>query len=238
MRLRAAIIGGTGVADRLATGDSRPIHIPTRFGLVRARVTADLLILKRHGVAHSVPPHKVNYTALSEAIRNLGIERCFASAAVGSLREDWLPGTFCACSDFIDLSGRNTLRFENAVRHTDVSRAFDPLLRTFLLSAAKQEGIDVQDGGVYVGTNGPRYESPAEIEAIRRLGGDLVGMTAASEAIAMKEAGVEYACLAIVANLASGLRADELSHEEVVEMMRTNGELAAKILTRAACIDV
>lgn len=237
VRFRAAIIGGTGVGERLAAGGSRPIHIPTRFGLVRARSASGLLLLKRHGAGHTDPPHKVNYTAMSEALCQFGIERCFSSAAVGSLRDDWGPGTLCVCRDFVELSGRATARLDKTVEHTDMSNAFDPKLRADLITASKEVSMDVVDGGVYVCTNGPRYESPAEIEAIRRLGGDLVGMTAGTEAIAMREAGIKYACLAIVTNLASGLRSESLSHREVEDMMKARGEQAVRILMIAAYAD-
>jgi len=82
--------------------------------------------------------------------------------------------------------------------------------------------------------DGPRYETPGEIEMLRKLGGDIVGMTAATEAIAFRELGVPYACLAVVTNHAAGMGAAELGHEEVVEVMESAGEKAVRLFLEAA----
>jgi 5'-methylthioadenosine phosphorylase len=161
----------------------------------------------------------------------MGIGACLGSAAVGSLREDWQTGTLVACSDFLDFSGRNLTLFEDTVSHTDFTHPFDQLAHRAIVGAAESVAIPK---GTYVNANGPRYESPAEIAFYKGAGGDVVGMTAGSEAIAMREAGVGYACLAIVTNLAAGLGASELTHAEVEGAMRASGEVAARILLAAA----
>ncbi len=234
MATRVAIIGGTGIGSRLLEEGARPVHVPTRYGLVRAKELEDAtLILARHGSGHKTPPHLVNYTAMSEALVILGVEYCFSSAAVGSLRADWLPGTLSVCSDLIDVSGRETVRFADSPQHTDMTEAFDPKARNALLRAAGEASIDVEDGGVYLCVNGPRYETPAEIAAYQMVGVDVVGMTAGTEAVAMREAGIRYACLAVVSNLAAGLHQSTLSHDEVVEQMSQTGDRAVAILTGA-----
>ena len=83
---------------------------------------------------------------------------------------------------------------------------------------------------MYVCSNGPRYETPFEIETYRKLGADVVGMTAASEAIAMREAGIDYACLSVITNFAAGISATPLAHGEVAEQMDKSGEAAIKVL--------
>jgi 5'-methylthioadenosine phosphorylase len=88
--------------------------------------------------------------------------------------------------------------------------------------------------GVYAGLNGPRYETPAEIQLYKKWGIDLVGMTGSSEAVVMREAGVEYSCLAIVTNLAAGLTENMLSHEEVVDEMERSGEIAVTMILDTA----
>jgi 5'-methylthioadenosine phosphorylase len=137
------------------------------------------------------------------------------------------------CSDFLDLSSRRLTLHHHTLQHTDFTHPFDQRARFALLDAASELGLSVRDGGVYVTTDGPRYETPAEIHMLRTLGGDMVGMTASSEAILMREAGIPYACLAIVTNLAAGMEAPELTHEEVVEAMQKNSKTAVQLLLNA-----
>jgi purine nucleoside phosphorylase len=91
----------------------------------------------------------------------------------------------------------------------------------------------VQPGGIYINANGPRYETPNEIRLLENVG-NLIGMTAASEAIVMREAGVEYGCLGIVSNLAAGLEDVPLSHHDVVEQMKKSGAAAIEVFVAAA----
>ena len=163
---------------------------------------------------------------MARATRLLGARACLATAAVGSLRPEWGPGTLVAPKDFLDLTYRNVTLHERTVVHTDFSDPFPAR------GALLQDGVI--DGGVYMGLNGPRYETPAEIETFRGLGADLVGMTATTEAIAFREVGVPYGLLSIVTNLAAGLSDMPLDHEEVVVEMRRSGERAVEILLEAA----
>lgn len=164
-------------------------------------------------------------------LKALGVKSCFASAAVGSLRPDWPAGMLVVPHDFLDLTARNVTLFDRTVAHTDFS---SPLpARGALLASAEAEGLEVHDGGIYVCGNGPRYETPHEIDLYAQVGA-VVGMTASSEAIVMREAGVNYGLLAVVTNLACGISEHPLSHEEVVEEMERSGEKAVAILRRAA----
>lgn len=229
-----AVIGGTGVGGLLATESGFGVQIPTRFGLFRARKLPWCLAVERHGGGHRVPPHMVNYLAIAEGLRRLGAEGCIATAAVGGLGNDLEPGDIGVCTGFVDFTDGPETRFERSVSHTDFGMAFDTGLSQRILTCAKEIGEPIHDGLVYACANGPRYETPDEIKAMRSLGCDVVGMTAAREAIAMREAGVPYACLAIVTNLAAGISDKPLSHEEVVHVMREKSEVVLRIL-KAAC---
>lgn len=230
MRIDIALIGGTGIGERLAALNGTPLHVPTPDGVVRGRLVEhrgiSILALSRHSSGHKVPPHRVPYVAMAAACKQLGAKACLATAAVGSLRAQWGPGTLVAPKDFLDLTYRNITFHERTVTHTDFSEPFPA--RTALL----QEGV--VDGGVYMGLNGPRYETPVEIKTFGELGADLVGMTATTEAIVFREAGVPYGLLSIVTNLAAGLSETPLDHEEVVVEMKRSGERAVEILLEAA----
>lgn len=232
------VIGGTGVGGRLAAMGGVPLAVPTVAGILRGRVIQNdgisILVVRRHSAGHTVPPHKVGYAAMAYGFRQLGVKACLATAAVGSLRREWVPGTLVVCSDFLDFSNRNLTLFDDQVVHTDFSQPFADTVREALIATAVGQQLEIEPKGVYINANGPRYETPHEIEVYRQMGGELVGMTAASEAILMREAGVPYGCLAIVSNLAAGMTSEPLSHSGVVEVMEAKGEQVLSLLLATA----
>lgn len=236
MRIDIGLIGGTGIGDRLSSLAQSPVHVPTAEGLMRGKSLAldgrNLVVVSRHGPGHKLPPHLINYKAMALGLKALGATVCFSTAAVGSLREEWPSGTLAACFDFLDLSGRNVTLFDRAVVHTDFSTPFGVRARKALSEAAKAKGIKLEEC-VYLCANGPRYETPGEIRLYRQLGADVVGMTAATEAVVMREAGIDYCCLAVVTNAAAGISSRALSHEEVVWEMNRRGDEIVDLLLEA-----
>ena len=235
-KVDAAIIGGTGIGDRLAEMDGDDLAVSTPYGEVSGRLidykNKRIFALQRHSKGHKTPPHLVNYRAIAVALQSLGTKACFSSAAVGSLRHDWGPGTLAVCTDMIDLTGRRLTLFSDTVQHTDMSKPFPA--SDILAEACKAVGVTAQARAVYVGCDGPRYESPAEVRYLQMIGGEVVGMTASSEAILMREAGVPYSCLAVVTNLGCGLTKSELHHGEVTDVMRSFGQTVLDVLLAAA----
>ena len=238
MRFDVAIIGGTGIGSRLTALGGKPVHIPTPHGTIRGRHLehkgANILILSRHSAGHKVPPHRVNYVGMATALQLLDIKYCLASAAVGSLRKEWGPGTMVACTDFFDFTGRFATMFDTTVVHTDFTHPFSETINHALLATSKDQNVQVQPKGTYLCGNGPRYETPGEILYYASIRADVVGMTAATEAIVMREAGVDYGCLAVVTNLAAGISDQQLSHQEVEDEMNRSGETAVKVLLGTA----
>jgi len=238
VRIDVAIIGGTGVGERLLQYGGTALHVPTPSGVLRGRLVEFegvwLLLTSRHSAGHKVPPHRVAYAALAHGLAQVGAKFCLATAAVGCLRPAWKPGTLVACSDFLDFTNRNLTLFDREVVHRDFTDPFSPRSRAAMVEAAGALGIPIEPKGVYMGLNGPRYETPQEIRTFAGLGADLVGMTASSEAILLREAGIDYGCLAIVTNLAAGISETPLSHDEVVEEMQRSGGNAVQILLGAA----
>jgi 5'-methylthioadenosine phosphorylase len=231
----AMMIGGTGIGDRLAALGLPAMLVPTEYGTARGFLLEEngrrAFVVQRHSAGHKTPPHLINYRAMADAARRLGVRACFATAAVGCLRPDWLPGTLVVCRDFIDMTDRSVTMWDRKVRHVDFSNPM--AARNHMLEAGKSLGISVEDGGVYAGLDGPRYETFAEVEWVRRSGGELVGMTASTEAEVMVEAGVPYACMAVVTNLAAGMTDAVLDHNEVVDVMKVQGDAVVKILRHA-----
>lgn len=193
--------------------------------------------LTRHGPHHSLPPHRVNYRANIRALRDLGFERVLATAAVGSLNPEMKPGEFVLVDQFVDFTRRRESTFfeggEAGVVHVDFTEPYCPELRASLARAARELEIAAHEGGVYVCTEGPRFETPAEIRAFRILGGDLVGMTNVPEVVLAREANLCYALVAAVTNFAAGISPTPLTHEEVLQVMAANTARLRALLERA-----
>lgn len=225
-RARLAIIGGTGFEDPAVLGPARQTAtIATRLGRATVslyEVEGEMVAyLSRHGPGHTVPPHRIDYRANVAALAALGVERVVATAAVGALRPDLVPGTVVVADQFLDLTRQRpvTLFTGDVVVHTDFTEPYCPEVRQRLLEEVRRQGLPVRDGGCYVGMEGPRYETPAEVRALASLGGDVVGMTGLPEAVLAREAGLCYAVAAVVTNPGAGLAASPLSHAEVVAVM-------------------
>jgi len=126
----------------------------------------------------------------------------------GGLRESWAPGTPVLIRDHINLTATSPLEGATFVDLTDL---YSPRLRTLC-----REIDPSLDEGVYVQLPGPHYETPAEIAMVGTIGGDLVGMSTALEAIAAREAGMDVLGISLVTNLAAGISGEPLNHEEVL----------------------
>lgn len=216
--LDLAVIGGTGVYA-LAELENAEAHQPvTRYGAPSGPVRVGAIdgrrvgFLARHGEGHALPPHRINYRANLAALQALGARRVLAINTVGGIGEGFGPRVLACPDQLIDYTwGRvSTLCEEEGteVLHVDFGDPYTPALRTELLAAARAAGVAVVDGGCYGATQGPRLETKAEIARMRRDGCDLVGMTGMPEAGLARELGLDYACLAIVANWAAGAGPD------------------------------
>lgn len=163
--------------------------------------------------------------AVAHAVRTAAA--CGASTVVltngcGGLRTDWSPGTPVLISDHINLTAASPLEGATFVDLTDL---YSPRLRAL----ARAEDPTLAEG-VYVQFPGPHYETPAEVRMARTLGGDLVGMSTALEAIAARHAGLEVLGMSLVTNLAAGISAEPLSHEEVLQAGRAAAPRLATLL--------
>ena len=116
--------------------------------------------------------------------------------------------------------------------HVDYTEPYCPEIRDVALKAAAELGYKAHDHGVYVCTEGPRFETPAEIRMFAKLGGDLVGMTNVPEVVLAREAGICYATVSLVTNYAAGIADGPLTHEEVVALMAENNARLKQLLMR------
>ena len=221
-KTRIAVIGGTGFerffknAEQLRLGTPYGIAPTVSMGKIGDK---EVMFLPRHGPDHSVPPHRINYKANIYALRKAGVERIFAVNAVGAINRDFKPGDIVVPHDFVDFTKlRSTTFYDEApVTHIDVSKPYCPEIRRQLIDDGKKTGLPVRDKAVLVCTEGPRFETPAEIEMFRRLDFDIVGMTGTTEAVLARELEMCYANVCFVSNMAAGIQ-EKLTPLEVSEI--------------------
>jgi len=209
-----AILGGSGLTQLSGMTETRRVSARTAFGEPSGPLTLgrlggrEVLFLARHGDAHSIAPHQINYRANIQALKDAGATQIAAVATVGGIRREFGPGALVVPDQIIDYSwGRASTFFDGPgakVTHIDFTEPYTAALRARILAAAKACGEVVADGACYGNTQGPRLETAAEIARMERDGADLVGMTAMPEAALAREAGLDYAAIAVVANHAAG----------------------------------
>lgn len=156
-------------------------------------------------------------------LKSLGAKAVMVTNAAGGVRGDLRPGSLMIISDHINFLGTNPLIGSHdpiwGPRFPDQSEVYNRHLRRLLSQAGKAAGETLPEG-VYLADSGPTYESPAEIRAFRTLGADAVGMSTVPESLLANASGLKVVGLSCITNLAAGISAQPLSHEEVTEATR------------------
>src|SRR3954466_3499109 len=201
----AAVKGHSGTIRSLEAGDRRLLLFGSRTHYYEGK-----------GVAAVVHPVR---TAAAAGCRTIVLTN-----GCGGLKEIWSPGTPVLIRDHINLTARSPIEGAHFVDLTDL---YSARLRSICLEADPS-----LDEGVYVQFPGPHYETPAEIEMVRRMGGDLVGMSTTLEAIAAREAGMEVLGISLVTNRAAGISGEPLDHAEVLEAGGAAATRMGGLLTR------
>ena len=234
------IIGGSGLTRLDALRIDRQEIVATPYGEPSAPLTfghfdgTPIVFLPRHGGAHTIPPHKVNYRANLWAMKQVGVDHVVGMAAVGGITERMAPGVLCVPDQIIDYTwGREHTLFEtdlDSVTHIDFTDPYCEELRQTLLAKATEAGVDVSNGGTYGATQGPRLESSAEINKLERDGCDMVGMTGMPETALARELGLCYACLALSVNWAAGKTDGPITMAEIERNLASGMDEARKVL--------
>ncbi|MCP3971044.1 MAG: purine-nucleoside phosphorylase [Rhodobacteraceae bacterium] len=167
-----------------------------------------------------------------EVLKALGAGALIVTNAAGSMRADIPPGDLMLLRDHINFSGLNPLIGEPTdARFVPMKDAYDPEMRASLTAAAEAEGIALRHG-VYAWYSGPSFETPAEIRAIRTLGGDAVGMSTVPEVILARFLGLRVAAISTVTNMAAGLSDEAISHEHTKAMAPLGAAKLERIVRR------
>jgi 5'-methylthioadenosine phosphorylase len=232
-----AIISGSGLeglqknVQITRIGTPYGVPSPISVGEIEGKKVAFML---RHGLNHAIPPHRVTYRANIFALHLLGVERVFATNAVGGINKRLKPGDLVVPRDFVDFTKhrRETFYDDTPVTHVDMSQPYCPEIRGVLTKAAKRIGGNVWHESVLACTEGPRYETPAEVNMLRTLKCDVVGMTGVPEAVLARELEMCYASLCYVSNMAVGLQ-ERQTAEELTKMAEKNRHIVEQVLKEA-----
>lgn len=228
--VRLGLILGSGLGHLAHAVDGVAIPYPDLPGFPHAGVSGhnpNLVIGTLEGVRVAVFGAREHYYEKGnpaamrpalELLKALGADSLIATNAAGSLRPDIRPGDLMLLSDHINFSGLNPLIGEPTdARFVPMGDAHDPSLRAALQASAQAEGVPLPEG-VYAWYSGPSFETPAEIRAIRILGGDAVGMSTVPEVILARFLGLKVAAISTVTNMAAGLSDEKISHEHTKAM--------------------
>ncbi len=240
MAAELAIIGGTGLTSLKTLEITRREVVSTPYGEPSGPLThgvlagREVVFLPRHGDGHTIPPHRINYRATIWALRQIGVKRVVAVAAVGGIRADMAPGCIAIPDQIIDYTwSRGHTFFEDDlthVTHVDFTRPYCEELRAALIAACRNADIAVIENGTYGAMQGPRLETAAEINRMERDGCDMVGMTGMPEAALAREAELCDAACAVMANWAAGRSDGEITMEEIEHHLKGGMEKVRALL--------
>lgn len=233
------IIGGSGLYNLKTLEDVNYVDMDTPFGKPSAPVLVGRLFgkqvafLARHGVGHILTPGEVNYRANIYALKSLGVQQTISISAVGSLRNDYVPGQIVIPTQVFDFTkGRKRSFFgEGLVAHVGVADPFCDTLSEQLYEAVVQTGANVCHAGTLITIEGPRFSTRAESNTFRSWGMSLVGMTACPEVFLAREAEMCYAIMAHVTDYdVWHVSEEEVSVELVIKTLLENTSVAQQAL--------
>jgi 5'-methylthioadenosine phosphorylase len=249
-RAEIGVFGGSGFYSFLT--DAETVAVTTPWGEPSAPVTIGVVegdghrpvsvaFLPRHGRHHEFPPHRVNYRANVDAMRQLGVRTLLSPFAAGSLSPGIRPGDFVVVDQLVDRTwGRADTfhdRFDDGARHVSLADPYNADVRQVLVKAGRGVGAAVHDGGTVVVINGPRFSTRAESAWHRTAGWQVVNMTQYPEAALAAEAGLAFGGIALVTDYDTGLEGEPnigaVTQEAVFEVFRNNVSRVRELLLAA-----
>lgn len=236
------VIGGSGLYDMPGLRSRRELRLKTPFGAPSGPIVLGELsgvhcaFLPPHGRGHALLPGEVNSRANLWALKSLGVERVVSVSAVGSLKERIAPRDFLFPDQLVDeTKGRPASFFGSGlVAHVAFDQPFCPEQSALLAQACRRLGIRSHEGGTLVCMEGPAFSTKAESNLHRRLGYDIIGMTALPEAKLAREAELCYAAVCLVTDYDCWKDGEEVSSGKVVENLAANVSNAQRLLAAAA----
>ena len=237
------VIGGSGLYEMEGLVDVKEVVVPTPFGDPSdAYITGMLggvrmVFLPRHGRGHRLLPSEVNYRANIYGMKTLGVEQIISVSAVGSLREEIVPGHIVIPDQFIDRTKgirKDTFFGNGVVAHAGFADPVCPCLSDVLEMAAKVAGATVHKGGTYVCMEGPAFSTRAESFMYRDLKASIIGMTNLTEAKLAREAEICYGIIALSTDYDCWHTShDDVTVEAIIKIIHQNVVMAKNIIRHA-----
>ncbi len=242
---KLGIIGGSGLDDPGILAGGKSVTLTTPFGEPSSAITqgtigkTEVAILARHGKEHTLSPTQVNYRANIHALKEVGATHIIATTACGSLRQEIGRGDFVVPDQFIDFTRfrRNTFfeSFADGAHHCAMADPFDRALRKTLIETTRELGFAIHEKGTVITIEGPRFSTRAESNMFRILGGDIINMSIAPEAILANEARIPYAAIAMSTDYDCWKTDEEpVSWDEILAVFKKNAENMKAILVKVA----
>ncbi len=240
-RVEVGILGGTGlyeiegISDLKEYGLKTPLGDPSDAYVVGTLEGRRVAFLSRHGRGHRLLPMDINYRANVYGFKMLGVTRIISVNSVGSLREEIRPRDMVFADQFFDKTHRRSTFFgEGIAAHISFAQPVCPVLSKFLYDTAVRLGIRAHLGGTYVCMEGPAFSTKAESRIHRLWGGDVIGMTSATEAKLFREAEICYATMNLATDYDTWHTEEEnVSVELILENLRLNIDNAKKTIRNA-----
>lgn len=238
--IKIAIIGGSGVYKIEGVEVTREHKVTTPFGppsadVIEAKLNGtSFYFIPRHGKGHTMTPSEVNYRANIFALKELGVEYIISVSAVGSLKEEFPPGSFVIPDQMIDWTkGKRERTFfgNGIVGHTSTAEPIDTQLQKMIVDVCKEVGVKHGDGGSYICIEGPQFSTKAESNIYRSFGASVIGMTNVPESYLAKEAGIAYATIAMVTDY-DCWKEEHCTLEEILKVMAGNNDKAHAVLKK------
>lgn len=234
------VIGGSGLYDIEGLTNVEEVNLATPFGAPSDTYVTGwlgkvkLVFLPRHGRGHRILPSEVNYRANIYGMKKLGVEQIISVSAVGSMKEDIVPGHIVVPDQFFDRTqGKRASTFfgQGIVAHVQFADPVCPVLSQRLVQAATKAGAKVHQGGTYLCIEGPNFSTRAESNIYRQWGVDIIGMTNLPEARLAREAEICYATLALATDYDCWHAGHEdVSVEAVIAIIQQNVSTAREII--------
>lgn len=237
------IIGGSGLYELKGFSQDEVVEVETPYGRPSGEIVIGsiagnrIAFLSRHGRGHRLTPSEVPYAANIYALKSIGVSNLLSVSAVGSLREDIEPRSFCIPDNLIDrtVGRQRTLFGDGVVAHVSMAQPFCSAFSIRVAdSVPKASNLPVTSGGSYVCIEGPQFSTRAESDLFRSWGASIIGMTALPEARLAREAELCYTCLALVTDYDVWHEAGEVSVEMVVQNLLAMTADVAGIVTELA----
>jgi len=237
------VIGGSGLYEIDGLTDVHEVHIETPFGapsdvyITGTLGEAQMVFLPRHGRGHRLLPSEVNYRANIYGMKTLGVEQVISVSAVGSMKEEIVPGHIVVPDQFFDRTqGKRASTFfgNGVVGHVQFADPVCADLSAVLAKSAREVGAIVHAGGTYLCIEGPNFSTRAESHIYRSWGIDIIGMTNLPEARLAREAEMCYGTVALATDYDCWHEGhDDVSVEAVIAIIQQNVTTAKKIIKTA-----